>query len=227
MSYGVWQGWGSNPVIVYPIEAIEKLEKELNEYRQMAIKSINEFANSLPIDLEYVIDSKDCVANNKDYIADGKNCIALESNARGIAVNIQSVVIMTQPPRVISPSIVISEVTTQLGALGFSYYGVDKYKNDVYRKTMRFWGNADEFINWLFNSNIRISDRVKDAIKMYSGSIKSAVWVKKVLVRSNDVENEVVYLDQVILRIKRQNNGLLNKLTKLLTVFEKDTGGES
>mgnify|MGYP001770755392 CR=1 FL=1 len=202
MGYVGWQGWGSTPVIAYPIEAIDRLEKELNEFRQGIIKSINEFINSPPAEFVYVVE-------NKDYIE-------LESNARGAAINIQPVIVMTQPPRLISPSIVINEVITQLGALGFSNYGFDDYGNTVYKKTMHFWDNANEFINWLYNSNIRISDEVKDAVNKYGGYIEFARWVKEVLVRSKDVENEVIYVDKVILRIKRRNNGLLNRLVKLL-----------
>ena len=193
MSYGEWQGWGNAPVIVYPIETIDKLEKEQNEFKQSIIKSINEFANSPPIDLAYVVDNKDC--------------IELESNTRGAAINIQPMVVMTQPPRLISPSFAIGEIFAQLNSSGFSEYG-GMYGYTVLRKPMRSW-DGNEFIDWLFNSGIRISEEVRNAINEYSGSIESAEWVKEVMIGVN----ELMYYDAVILRIKR---GVLNRLAKLL-----------
>ena len=194
MSYGIWQGWGNNPIIAYPIETIEKLEKELNEYRQGVIKSINEFINSPPAEFVYVVNDKDC--------------IKLESNTRGAAINIQPMVVLTQPPRLISPSIVIGEAISLLRSSGFSEYG-GMYGYTVLRKSMRFWGNASEFINWLFNSGIRISEEARNAVNEHSDSIESAEWVKEVLIGTN----ELMYHDAIILRIKR---GVLNRLASLL-----------
>ena len=162
--------------------------KQLEEFKQFILKSIREFANSLPVEFYDAVDKKDH--------------IELRSYGRG------ALFMLPTTQYAFPPFIILNDVGLLLISLGFHNTGTyGEYS--VFRKAMRSW-DGDEFIDWLFNSGIKISENVINTVSKYRNSIESAQWIKEVLIGTNDI----IYSDIVILRRRRENP--LTKLTKLL-----------
>ena len=172
---------GQGTVVVYPMEYIEKLEKELEEFRQSIIKSISDFMNSQLTELTYVV-------YKNDYIK-------LEGTPRGFLINIQPLVVYGEKPKLISPSVVIGEVIDMLRKQGVEIYDYE-YGYTVYKKTIRCFTSGNEFIDWLIGNGVKMSDDVAKFIGRYGDSIKTACWRKEFWTG----ENELIYNNSVIIR---------------------------
>ena len=170
---------GQGTVFVYTMEYIEKLERELEEFKQSIIKSISDFMNSKPTELTYVVYKKDH--------------IKLEGTPRGASINIQPIVVFGQSTKLISPSVVIGDVIAWIRNQGLEIDGYE-YGYTVLKKTMQCFSGG-EFIDWLIGNGIKMSDDVAKVIGRYGDSIKTSCWRKEFWTGVN----ELIYNDSVII----------------------------